>query len=81
MDPYIQSLQTEHEAAKSRRPRGPAKKQNQKLGVALHKLNNAKKIKEKVDDIISTHIELIDGSYLQEIKIHLNAFIEKPEEE
>ncbi len=52
MNPYISQLQQDHETTKNKKVKGPQKKQNQKLGVALYKLNNAKKVKEKIDEVI-----------------------------
>ena len=80
MAPYIQHLQTEHENTKNKKVKGPQKRQNQKVGVALFKLNTARKIKEKVDELVG-HLDFLESSHLKDIKSCLLSYMDKPEEE
>lgn len=80
MNTLITKLETDLDNAKSKKIKGTAKKQKEKVGMINYKLTQSKKIKDKMEELQNS-LEFVEGGSLSHLKTCLLAYVGSPDEE
>lgn len=67
MKGMITKLESDLENAKSKKIKGTAKKQKEKVGMINYKLTQSKKIKEKIEEI-TNNLEFVEKGSMENLK-------------